>query len=191
MVKKSVLILLVLSCALLCGCDNSKRIDKAIIVECIAVGSSDYKFIYISQEEKSESVTIKAESLENALSVLKTEHKSEVVISNLGLLAFAKNTPSSKIYEAVNRIKNDYSVSPSVYTAICSDEIIDNLENPKLIDNCYEQIMLLEKKETDVSSTLLKLHNNLNKYAKGLIYLPNISSNDGIKGEKIEIMIKK
>lgn len=44
--------MLVLSSVFLCGCDNSKRIDKAVIIECIIVDKSDYKFIYISDEEK-------------------------------------------------------------------------------------------------------------------------------------------
>ncbi|MFR7671855.1 hypothetical protein [Ruminococcus sp.] len=50
--------MLVLSSVFLCGCDNSKRIDKAVIIECIIVDKSDYKFIYISDEEKSETVKI-------------------------------------------------------------------------------------------------------------------------------------
>ena len=53
MIKKVLALMLVLSSVLLCGCDNSKRIDKAVIIECIIVDKSDYKFIYISDEEKS------------------------------------------------------------------------------------------------------------------------------------------
>lgn len=52
MIKKVLALMLVLSSAFLCGCDNSKRIDKAVIIECIIVDKSDYKFIYISDEEK-------------------------------------------------------------------------------------------------------------------------------------------
>ena len=54
MIKKVLALMLVLSSVFLCGCDNSKRIDKAVIIECIIVDKSDYKFIYISDEEKSE-----------------------------------------------------------------------------------------------------------------------------------------
>ena len=52
MIKKVLALMLVLSSAFLCGCDNSKRIDKAVIIECIIVDKSDYKFIYISDEVK-------------------------------------------------------------------------------------------------------------------------------------------
>lgn len=52
MIKKVLALMLVLSSVFLCGCDNSKRIDKAVIIECIIVDKSDYKFIYISDEEK-------------------------------------------------------------------------------------------------------------------------------------------
>lgn len=51
--------------------------------------------------------------------------------------------------------------------------------------------MILEKKDTDISSTLLKMNNNLNKSKKSLLYLPHISKNNGVTGEKVEIMIKK
>lgn len=47
------------------------------------------------------------------------------------------------------------------------------------------------EKDTDISSTLLKMHNNLNKSKKSLLYLPHISKNNGVTGEKVEIMIKK
>ena len=50
MIKKVLALMLVLSSVLLCGCDNSKRIDKAVIIECIIVDKSDYKFIYISEK---------------------------------------------------------------------------------------------------------------------------------------------
>ena len=33
MIKKVLALMLVLSSAFLCGCDNSKRIDKAVIIE--------------------------------------------------------------------------------------------------------------------------------------------------------------
>ena len=67
MIKKVLALMLVLSSVFLCGCDNSKRIDKAVIIECIIVDKSDYKFIYISDEEKSETVKIEEKSLEKAL----------------------------------------------------------------------------------------------------------------------------
>ena len=51
MIKKVLALMLVLSSVFLCGCDNSKRIDKAVIIECIIVDKSDYKFIYISDKE--------------------------------------------------------------------------------------------------------------------------------------------
>ena len=35
MIKKVLALMLVLSSVFLCGCDNSKRIDKAVIIECI------------------------------------------------------------------------------------------------------------------------------------------------------------
>ena len=165
MIKKVLALMLVLSSVLLCGCDNSKRIDKAVIIECIIVDKSDYKFIYISDEEKSETVKIEEESLEKALKTLKNEHKPEIVLSKLELIAFAENVDSEKYYSALQYIKNNYAVSPSV--------------------------MILEKKDTDISSTLLKMNNNLNKSKKSLLYLPHISKNNGVTGEKVEIMIKK
>ena len=154
MIKKVLALMLALSSVFLCGCDNSKRIDKAVIIECIIVDKSDYKFIYISDEEKSETV-------------------------------------SEKYYSALQYIKNNYAVSPSVYTAVCSNDILKLLEEPKTLEKCTEQIMILEKKDTDISSTLLKMNNNLNKSKKSLLYLPHISKNNGVTGEKVEIMIKK
>ena len=183
--------MLVLSSAFLCGCDNSKRIDKAVIIECIIVDKSDYKFIYISDEEKSETVKIEEESLEKALKTLKNEHKPEIVLSKLELIAFAENVDSEKYYSALQYIKNNYAVSPSVYTAVCSNDILKLLDEPKTLEKCTEQIMILEKKDTDISSTLLKMNNNLNKSKKSLLYLPHISKNNGVTSEKVEIMIKK
>jgi UDP-N-acetylenolpyruvoylglucosamine reductase len=86
---------------------------------------------------------------------------------------------------------NNYAVSPSVYTAVCSNDILKLLDEPKTLEKCTEQIMILEKKDTDISSTLLKMNNNLNKSKKSLLYLPHISKNNGVTGEKVEIMIKK
>lgn len=189
--KKAVLVLLVLCSMFLCGCDNSKRIDKAVIIESIVVNKGSYKFFYISDEGKSESVRIEADSLERALKNLKTEHKPEVVLSKLELIAFAENIDNEKYYAVLQDIKNNYSVSPSVYTAVCSNEILRLLDEPDTLEKCKEQIMLLEKKDKDISSTLLKMNNNLSKSKKSLLYFPHISSNDGITGEKVEIMIKK
>lgn len=191
MVKKVLALMLVLSSVFLCGCDNSKRIDKAVIIECIIVDISDYKFIYISDEEKSETVKIEEESLEKALKTLKNEHKPEIVLSKLELIAFAENVDSEKYYSSLQYIKNNYAVSPSVYTAVCSNDILKLLDEPKTLEKCTEQIMILEKKDTDISSTLLKMNNNLNKSKKSLLYLPHISKNNGVTGEKVEIMIKK
>lgn len=63
MIKKVLALMLVLSSVLLCGCDNSKRIDKAVIIECIIVDKSDYKFIYISDEEKVKLSKLKKKAL--------------------------------------------------------------------------------------------------------------------------------
>ena len=93
--------------------------------------------------------------------------------------------------QALQYIKNNYAVSPSVYTAVCSNDILKLLDEPKTLEKCTEQIMILEKKDTDISSTLLKMNNNLNKSKKSLLYLPHISKNNGVTGEKVEIMIKK
>lgn len=191
MIKKVLALMLVLSSVFLCGCDNSKRIDKAVIIECIIVDKSNYKFIYISDEEKSETVKIEEESLEKALKTLKTEHKPEIVLSKLELIAFAENVDSEKYYSALQYIKNNYAVSPSVYTAVCSNEIIKSLDKAETVEKSTEQIMLLENKERDVSSTLLKMNNNLSKSKKSLLYLPYIRDNNGTAVEKVEIMIKK
>ena len=191
MFKKAILLFLSVCSIFLCGCDNSKRIDKALIVECIVVDENDYSFIYLAEEDRSESVKIRAESLEKALNTLKNERKPEVVLSKLELIAFSENSDSEKFYSTLKYIKNNYSVSPSVYTAVCSDEVIKSLDKPSALEKCTEQIMLLEKKDADISSTLLKMNNNLGKSKKSLLYFPHISSNDGITGEKIEIMIKK
>ena len=85
MIKKVLALMLVLSSAFLCGCDNSKRIDKAVIIECIIVDKSDYKFIYISDEEKSETVKIEEESLEKALKTLKTSINPKLYFLSLSL----------------------------------------------------------------------------------------------------------
>ena len=191
MFKKAILLLLSVSSVFLCACDNSKRIDKALIVECIVVNENEYSFIYLAEEDRSESVKIRAESLEKALNTLKNERKPEVVLSKLELIAFSENSASDAFYSTLKYIKNNYSVSPSVYTAVCSDEVIKSLDKPSTLEKCTEQIMLLEKKDADISSTLLKMNNNLGKSKKSLLYFPHISSNDGITGEKIEIMIKK
>ena len=191
MFKKAILLFLSVCSIFLCGCDNSKRIDKALIVECIVVDENEYSFIYLAEEDRSESVKIRAESLEKALNTLKNERKPEVVLSKLELIAFSENSDSEKFYSTLKYIKNNYSVSPSVYTAVCSDEVIKSLDKPSTLEKCTEQIMLLEKKDADISSTLLKMNNNLGKSKKSLLYFPHISSNDGITGEKIEIMIKK
>lgn len=191
MIKKAVLVLLSVCSVFLCGCDNSKRIDKAVIVECIAVRENEYSFIYLSQEDKSELVKIQADSIEKATNILKTEHKPEIVLSKLELIAFSKNTDSTKLYDTMQYMRNNYSVSPSVYTAVCSNEILKSLDNPQTLEKCREQIMLLENKDNDISSTLLKMNNNLEKSKKSLLYFPYISINNEIKGEKIEILIKK
>lgn len=191
MFKKAILLLLSVCSIFLCGCDNSKRIDNALIVECVVVDENKYSFIYLAEEDRSESVKIRAESLEKALNTLKNERKPEVVLSKLELIAFSENSGSEKFYSTLKYVRNNYSVSPSVYTAVCSDEVIKSLDKPSTLEKCTEQIMLLEKKDTDISSTLLKMNNNLVKSKKSLLYFPHISSNDGITGEKIEIMIKK
>ncbi|MGN0499955.1 MAG: hypothetical protein ACI4HK_02285 [Ruminococcus sp.] len=191
MFKKAILLLLSAWSIFLCGCDNSKRIDKALIVECIVVDENEYSFIYLAEEDRSDSVKIRAESLEKALNTLKNERKPEVVLSKLELIAFSENSASDKFYSTLKYVRCNYSVSPSVYTAVCSDEVIKLLDKPVTLEKCTEQIMLLEKKDADISSTLLKMNNNLGKSKKSLLYFPHISSNDGITGEKFEIMIKK
>ena len=133
----------------------------------------------------------KKKALKKRSKLLKTEHKPEIVLSKLELIAFAENVDSEKYYSALQYIKNNYAVSPSVYTAVCSNDILKLLDEPKTLEKCTEQIMILEKKDTDISSTLLKMNNNLNKSKKSLLYLPHISKNNGVTGEKVEIMIKK
>lgn len=191
MIKKIVLVVLAVGSVFLCGCDNSKRIDKAILIDCIVVTKNDYTFVCISDEEKNELITIKEESLEKALKALESEHNPEVVLSKLELIAFAENTESEKYYSTLQQIKNNYAVSPSVYTAVCSNEIIKSLDKAETVEKSTEQIMLFENKERDVSSTLLKMNNNLSKSKKSLIYLPYIRDNNGTAVEKVEIMIKK
>ena len=130
----------------LCGCDNSKRIDKAVIIECIIVDKSDYKILFIFlMKKKSETVKIEEESLEKALKTLKTEHKPEIVLSKLELIAFAENVDSEKYYSALQYIKNNYAVSPSVYTAVCSNDILKLLDEPKTLEKCTEQYDLEKK----------------------------------------------
>lgn len=196
MFKKFLLSLVCLLFIFLSGCSSSKQIDVASLAETVTAdikdGSLCYTFYIIGSDEKVDSVSVFANSFNQACSIAKKSY-----IPNLSLAKFELFVVNKKIYKEILKsdieyISSEYYISPLSYVALCDDNTMkffsETKDAPKVAE---EHILLLKNKNKSVNINSLSIFNNFSSAYDREFYIPFINSNEELKAEAIKINSKK
>lgn len=161
------LIITAITAILFTGCSDSKKIDKASIVETVTAqqngGQTIYTFYLLSSSEDVKSVSVFANSLENACNLAKENY-----IPNLSLLKFElflvnENLSYDILKTDLQYISSEYYLSPLLMVTLADDNLIkyisESKEAPKEVE---EHISLLKNKNPETNINSLSVFNSFN-----------------------------
>ncbi len=192
MFKKLFCAVLCLSMIFICGCSNSKQIDKASLAETVTVsevnGKLTYTFYLLSGEDKPQGVSVIANSFREACTLAK-----EIYIPDLRLEKFELLVVNEKIYSRV--LKNDLKYmseksffSPLSYVTLCDENTIKIIEEDKKApEQIEEYILLLKNKNDDVNINSLSVYNSFAENKGDEICISYINFDNELKVSYLKI----
>ncbi len=196
MFKKFMLCFLCLMLIFLTGCNASKQIDTAAIVETVTVeykdGRIEYNFYLLDSKEDVNKVSVSADSLQEAASLAKKRYIPNFSLSKLELFVVNKNVYESVFKKDISYISKEYYLSPLMYAAVCDDNTLEFTQStkdaPKQIE---EHIMLQKKKDRNLCIDCLSIFNNFESDNITEFYIPYLNSELELRAEPYKINIKK
>jgi hypothetical protein len=181
--------------AMLTGCSDDRRIDKAALAETVTVSNVDGKMMYtfytLDSSDEQSCVEIQANSFETACVLAKEKY-----IPNLSLAKFELFVVQKELYEQI--LENDleylstqYLVSPQLYVVLSDEKTLDNISSSKQTAQQIENyILLLKNKNSEVNINSLSIFNNFKSESNKEFYVSYINSNKEINAEILEISQK-
>lgn len=179
----------------LAGCSPDKQIEKAAVAETVTVqktdGGTSYTFYILSAENADTSVTIKADSFEEAKSLAKDGYIPNLSLSRLELLIYDETLGKDFIRNDFEYISSDYRLSPLITVSLAEEKAFENFKEKPSFDETEQQIILLKNENDDVSYKLLSIYNKIKGNSAETVTLPCLTGDGGIKSSNVEISAKK
>lgn len=195
MSRKLLSLIMCAAVAMLTGCSDDRRIDKAALAETVTVSNVDGKMMYtfytLDSSDEQSCVEIQANSFETACVLAKEKY-----IPNLSLAKFELFVVQKELYEQI--LENDleylstqYLVSPQLYVVLSDEKTLDNISSSKQTAQQIENyILLLKNKNSEVNINSLSIFNNFKSESNKEFYVSYINSNKEINAEILEISQK-
>lgn len=160
------IILICLSSVFLTGCQNSRQIETASIIENVTIGEKNgeicYTFYTLTSSDKPWGISVPAGSFESACELAKKEYIPNLSLSKLELLMIDEKLVDRVMKTDIEYISTQPSFSPMAFVTLCDGKTIekfgDTTRNQKLIE---EQLILLKKNNPEVNINYLSVFNNL------------------------------
>ena len=161
---KLCVILICLSSVLLSGCQTSRKIETASIIENVSISAEDsrvcYTFYILSSDEKPKGIRIPADSFGEARKLAESEYIPNLSLSKLELLLIEDSLSDRALESDIEYISTQPSFSPSAYVALCDRNTLEAFSRTaggqRLIE---EQLTLLKKNDPSVCVNYLSVFN--------------------------------
>lgn len=163
--RRGLCIVLICFSLFLPGCENSRQIETASIIENVTIGEEDgqviYTFYTITSSDKPWGIKVPASSFEEACQLAENEFIPNLSLSKLELLMIDERLIDSALKTDIEYISTQPSFSPMAYVTLCDGKTIekfdDSARNQKLIE---EQLILIKKNDPEVNINYLSVFNN-------------------------------
>ena len=191
---RKVLCLIIPLSLLFSGCTGTREIDKASIVETITVklqeGEMEYGFYLISDSEKVKSISIKADSFQNACKSAQDKYIPNIVFDKINLILFDENLNKKSLINDINFITHQSDLSPLIYISVCDTDTLKRMEKEKdMPEQLRYHIDMLKKKENKVHIYSLSIFNYINSDKSSYLYITSIKSKDEITANSLKLLI--
>ncbi len=166
---KKILLLLLLAAVTLTGCRNSHQIENAAVIENVSVSTRSgrlyYTFYPLTDSEKPGSVTVPAESFEEARSLAASRYIPNMTLAKLELLLIGIDVKKEVMRRDIEYISTQASISPVASVALCDGKTLERLEKETSAQQTIRrQIAGLKRDDPGVKTDYLSVFNS---YAKG------------------------
>lgn len=185
MPKKICILLLSLSLCLFTGCQNSRQIESAAIIENVSVdldgNDTVYTFYRLSDHEKPWGVSVKADSFEKAGELAEREYIPNMSLAKLELLMINEKISREAIKRDIEYIATNSSFSPIAYVTLCDKKTMKMLDSDSEVqDIIEEQLILLKNEKTEACINYLSVFNSFERKGEEF-YVPLIGYDGEIK----------
>ncbi len=192
MYRKIITLLLCAAVLLLSGCSDEKRIDKASIIETVAVsthnGKTDYTFYVLESSDAPKGIAIEANSFKQAYLLAKEKYIPDISLSKLELIAVDEDVNYSALKADIKFISAQYTISPRTYIALCDEQTLEEFSQEKDFSQTVEKrVEGLKQKNKLVKTDALGVYNCIENEGKAELYLPLVNSYEELNVSSVKI----
>ena len=190
-VKLSILLMCIIA-FVLAGCNNSRQIESASIIENVAVDEANgqlvYTFYLLTSDERPWGISVIASSFEEASVLAKEQYIPNLSLAKLELLMINEKIYADVMQRDVEYISTQPSFSPIAYVTLCDSgtlkEFGETNRTQKLIEN---QLRMLKKHNPEVNINYLSIFNNYANGDENEFTVPYVSSDNELKVSEFKI----
>lgn len=158
-------ILFICASLFLSGCQSSRKIETASIIENVVIsnqnGEAEYTFYILSDSQKPRGISISADSFKSACRLAGEEYIPNLSLSKLELLMIEDCLVFSRLKQDIEYISAQPSFSPMAKVAVCDKKTTEEFAGDTAAqDMIEEQLILLKKNNPEVKLDYLSVFNN-------------------------------
>lgn len=151
---------------LLTGCNNSRQIESAAIIENVSVDRRDGRLVYtfyrLTSDDKPWGISVCAQSLEEACRSASAAYIPNLSLAKLELLLISEDASEAVIQTDLPYISTQPFFSPVAYVTLCDDGTMEAFEKTNRAQRLIEQqLLLLKHQDPAVNIDYLSVFNHL------------------------------
>lgn len=190
------ILLMCITALMLGGCNNSRQIESASIIENVSVDEKDgqrvYTFYLLTSDEKPWGISVVANSFEEACGLAKEQYIPNLSLAKLELLMINEKIYSDVMQKDVEYISTQPSFSPIAYVTLCDSGTMKKFGETNRTQMLIEdQLVMLKKNNPDVNINYLSIFNNYANKDEDEFMVPYVSSDNELKVSEFKITKKK
>lgn len=177
------------------GCQNSRQIETASIIENVSVDRGAdgvvYTFYLLGDGEKPTGVSVPASSFEEACALAQRSYIPNLSLAKLELLMLSESVYAEVMQEDVAYIATQPSFSPIAYVTLCDSGAVKAVEKDAAAQRMIEkQLVLLKKNNPAVCIDYLSIFNHYAQNSADGFSVPLIHSDKELKVGEMHIYSK-
>lgn len=191
------IVLICLSAVLFSGCQSSRKIETAQIIENVTIsekeGQTLYTFYILSSADTPLKTEIPADSFEQACRLAQNQYIPNITLSKLELLMIEESLNDRVLKTDIEYISTQPSFSPSAFVTFCDRKTLEKFaESTREQDIIEEQLILLKKNNPAVNINYLSVFNHFETKKTSEFLVGTVSFDGELKiGEKKVIKNEK
>lgn len=180
-----------ISCLLLCvlllsGCNTSRQIETAAVIETVSVsrynGALRYTFYRLSSQSEPPKTVIEAESFEQACELARRQYIPHLSLAKLRLLMIDREVSRSVLPRDVAYISTQTYFSPVAYVCLCDGNTLRRIaEDRGAQSQVEEQLRLCRRQHPSVRLDYLSIFNGLMRHGKQGVSIAYVHSEKELK----------